>query len=924
MVEYKSFLDTPAPAGYVPGLGRGATGFTTRSDIGPARSGIAEDAIKAAVARQSEKNGGDEETAEQLEERFRDSENDAGLFSINTIFDPEDEEADAIYSEIDKRMEERRKAQREAREKEEEEEYKKNNPKISEQFSDLKRELGTVSAEEWANLPEVGDLTRKNKRARKNMDQRFYAVPDTVLASAQTQGAMDSSIETETGPDGTMTDFRSISSARDKMLGLKLDQANRSGTATVVGTGDSSGGFTNIDPKGYLTSLTGSVIPSTTEIGDIRRVRPLLESLVKTDPKEPRGWIGLARLEELAQRTVKARKAIQQGCDNCPKNEDVWLENMRLNDKYNAKIIAARAVQYIPRSINIWLAACKLEDDINSQKRVLQKALEINPNSDTLWRAAVNLETDHADAKLMLAQAVELVPMSEDLWLALAHLETPSNSRKVLNKARKALKVSRAVWIAAARLEEQDGGTPEKVYKRMERGVKELEIEGGLSDRSQWISDAEKCEQEGAPLTCHAIIKATLGQGIEEEDRKGIWMEDGKDCIKRRSFETARAIYAYALQAFPESNSLWLAICQLEKLHGTKEALWEVLEKAVKACPHTEAFWLMYAKEKSIAGDTRGAQDVLMRAFELNPNTENIWLSAINMEASNKNYDMARKLLERARQEAGTERVWIKSVNLERQLSNLDVALKLVMQALEKYPNSPKLWMQKGQIYESLNNSEEAGRSYFAGTKALPHSVPLWILLARFELSAGVVIRARSTLDKASLVNAKNELLWLERIRLEQRLGNAAQAKALVSRALQECPTSGLIWSESIGLEPKMQRKNKILDGVKACENDAYILITVARDFWQNGKLNKAKTWFERAIKRDSDNGDCWIWFYKFLKAKDDNPTKPSQDMQSLLEAFKAADPHHGLIWTSFIKDPNNFGKDIVDVMSLAASTLKP
>lgn len=27
----------PTPPNYVPGLGRGATGFTTRSDIGPAR-----------------------------------------------------------------------------------------------------------------------------------------------------------------------------------------------------------------------------------------------------------------------------------------------------------------------------------------------------------------------------------------------------------------------------------------------------------------------------------------------------------------------------------------------------------------------------------------------------------------------------------------------------------------------------------------------------------------------------------------------------------------------------------------------------------------------------------------------------------------------------------------------------------------------
>lgn len=34
-----AFLSQPAPASYVAGLGRGASGFTTRSDIGPAREG---------------------------------------------------------------------------------------------------------------------------------------------------------------------------------------------------------------------------------------------------------------------------------------------------------------------------------------------------------------------------------------------------------------------------------------------------------------------------------------------------------------------------------------------------------------------------------------------------------------------------------------------------------------------------------------------------------------------------------------------------------------------------------------------------------------------------------------------------------------------------------------------------------------------
>jgi pre-mRNA-processing factor 6 len=40
-----AFLQQQAPASYVAGLGRGASGFTTRSDIGPAREGPSADAI---------------------------------------------------------------------------------------------------------------------------------------------------------------------------------------------------------------------------------------------------------------------------------------------------------------------------------------------------------------------------------------------------------------------------------------------------------------------------------------------------------------------------------------------------------------------------------------------------------------------------------------------------------------------------------------------------------------------------------------------------------------------------------------------------------------------------------------------------------------------------------------------------------------
>ena len=97
-----------------------------------------------------------------------------------------------------------------------------------------------------------------------------------------------------------------------------------SGTAT-------SGLQTSIDPKGYLTSLDSVVLKTDAEIGDIKRARMLFDSLVKSNPKHAPGWIAAARLEEHAGRMVAARKLIKQGCEQCPKSEDIWLEAARLH-----------------------------------------------------------------------------------------------------------------------------------------------------------------------------------------------------------------------------------------------------------------------------------------------------------------------------------------------------------------------------------------------------------------------------------------------------------------------------------------------------------------------------------------------------------------------------------------------------------------
>ena len=42
------------------------------------------------------------------------------------------------------------------------------------------------------------------------------------------------------------------------------------------------------------------------------------------------GWIAAARLEEVTGRMQAARNIVMKGTEVCPKNEDVWLEAVRL------------------------------------------------------------------------------------------------------------------------------------------------------------------------------------------------------------------------------------------------------------------------------------------------------------------------------------------------------------------------------------------------------------------------------------------------------------------------------------------------------------------------------------------------------------------------------------------------------------------
>ncbi len=61
-------------------------------------------------------------------------------------------------------MDARRRVRREAQEQLELQKFRADRPKIQAQFEDLKRGFSSVTDEEWENLPEVGNLTKRRRK----------------------------------------------------------------------------------------------------------------------------------------------------------------------------------------------------------------------------------------------------------------------------------------------------------------------------------------------------------------------------------------------------------------------------------------------------------------------------------------------------------------------------------------------------------------------------------------------------------------------------------------------------------------------------------------------------------------------------------------------------------------------------------------
>ena len=155
--------------------------------------------------------------------------------------------------------------------------------------------------------------------------------------------------------------------------------------------------------------------------------------------------------------------------------------------------------------------------------------------------------------------------------------------------------------------------------------------------------------------------------------------------------------------------------------------------------------------------------------------------------------------------------------------------------------------MIKSHILEQNKEAPEKVRENFEKALLVPSlrkNPKLWICASDFEVKIKAFTKARTLLQKAKLKITSQELapeIWFESIQLEIISENTKIAQSLCSQALQKFPLSGKIWALQISLEPIASRKSKASDALKKIEDSPWIFLEVAKLFWQEKKIEKAR-----------------------------------------------------------------------------------
>lgn len=502
----RDFLGKPAPLGYIAGLGRGARGFTTRSDLG---SGFSLDESKSVTAAQVQL------AKEQLrqESHLSSLKEEEGLLS--TTNNKEDKEADAFFENLDKIMSSRRKQK----------EKKTIIPiehSTTSLFAEEKAALATVDWNAWNAIPDGGDHLTKlaQTKRQKRMDphsrgERYSAVPDSFLQAGLS--SYDGGGNNDSSSNGG-----AMMSRLDALIRESENNENDSAAAAINKLSAAS-------TKHTISSFSKE-----------KEMKSLLRAAVRTNPLSEDAWLAAIRFErQRGKLKDAATRLLSEALLRLPDSPNLWLEAVEVTlltqGPIEALSILKDGIARIPSSEKLSLRLAEM--DPGNRRHTLQSFLQHNPFSPTMWKEYLAaMESNGTSDTLLLPvlnAALERCPHEGDLWIKKARLlskeaATVKEAQDALNAGRSNCPQMVEIWLEAFRLEERiasvasvaadntSSSSPPLSSSSSSLPNKDLLLKmaikaiNTLPKNVDWLNEAKECP----PVTQRMIIKAMLKEGL--------------------------------------------------------------------------------------------------------------------------------------------------------------------------------------------------------------------------------------------------------------------------------------------------------------------------------------------------------------------------------------------------------------------------
>lgn len=690
-----AFLQNPhlMPANYVAGVGRGATAFITRPDLGdidtydsvavPIKGinilgwqnksvdGRGEDvdddskwikkheALNAKIqAKFSIPNGNGQD------EREDKSSDEEGILGRGINWDKDDDAADAIYDNISDRMSSKRGKRNGS-----------NDDDTSNLFAPLKRDLISVTEEQWMSLPEAADHTKKrlNKKGMMNSrKERYTPVPDNLLLGGNLQDATDKTV-TNGG-----FDFRQISRDKERVLGNRLDSIK-----------------TNINEveRDELEPMISSVDPA-----ELSRARQVYQSILGTDVKVYLAW---SALELRAGYRSKAIQILRDGISKLSGEADLWIALVELD---NTLVNLQNAVKTCPNVPELWIGLSRKQRIHSDRVKTLKKAIEHNPKSVDLWTELLLAEGEDANDELLdmaiehtghatfilkrhynnIEELLRVRTDDLDLWIRCLQLDVRRTLPLFLEKdykhinlldiARKCVEYPETcmelinhsnlvqlsnmvhgdvsnlpfnkmvmtrllregpcnadLWIKAVRME----GSGEEQIAILKRGLAHcnnvvlwteyLSLTPDDDKEALYKQAREGCKEMVIPYAQHLAACGKEEQAIQTLDT--FLKETEGDVVLREKIIAMLCRLDHSrcidyLKTYPKNELIWSEACKADD---------SLYQKAVKACPTSSTLWVSYARNSNNVAKARA---ILEQARLCNKTNPDIWIASLDFEHS--------------------------------------------------------------------------------------------------------------------------------------------------------------------------------------------------------------------------------------------------------------------------------------------------